>query len=961
MPASAVLRRFATLAATGVVCLALLWAGQPLHAAGFAGTPILQRIGPQDYQATPLLWSVAAAPGRLYVGSADGVLVYDGAAWTIVPLPAGVDASVVRRLPDGTLMVGGHDTWGRLELDPVAGYRYVDLLAGSGLPAQERKAGVVWEIAPTAEGVLIHAENFLYLLPATGDPVRAWPTPPAMRSLLVSGGEAFVRFRDQGLGRLREGEWRPVPGGAAFATTAVAAVLAWGGSRYAVAADGVWRLEAESVRRVLAWPQGRLAVYTVAALEGGGFVLGTEDGELLHVDGGLRLRQFLPISEQMVADLARDPEGTLWAVTETEVLRIGLPSRWSLIGRHQGMRGLVFDTAEFDGALWVASGRGLLRLVADGRGAVAAEHLPWVAHEAHVLHADPRALLVGEREGLWMLRPGGRQARRLHEGSGVVLLQPGRDHPDRVWAVADDELLELRHGDAGWQVGRRWPLEGMAPRQVLELLPGELWFADDRGPPQRWRIDPHDGRLERQVFGPGRGLPDNGPYRPTLHAIDGQIKAWSAGRLYRLDAAGEGFAEVEPPEWMQALRQPERLALVETPKGLFAVTPLDLLLRRNGSPSWERVQIGGWSSTGFGIPRVGPGGVLRVPVWNGILQYLPEGPQPILPPLAVAFERLQARHGENAEWRPVEPVRGVLELRSGEALRMRFGLRTLEAGATYRYRLDGLVDEFTEWADRDLSLRGLQPGEYRFVVEGRLPSGRPVAPLSLDLVVTPAWHERLPVRFAAIALLLLAASLAVRGFARHRVVRIEAANRLLERRIVERTEALEQANARLSAIAVLDALTGVNNRRAFDLALEREWARCRESRQPLAALMVDVDHFKAYNDRHGHLEGDRVLVELAALLGHGLQPPREMLARYGGEEFVLLLPGVHVEQARLRAERLRRAVESSPVGVSVSIGVAALVPEAADSPLRLVREADMALYAAKRRGRNRVECADATV
>lgn len=953
MPATALHRRFATLAAIGTLWLGLLLPSVPVWAADFAGKPILQRIGPHEYQAAPLLWSLATAPGRLYVGSADGLLTYDGVAWTTVPLPGGVDATVVRRLADGTVMVGGHDTWGRLEQDPIAGYRYVDLLAASGLATAERKTGVVWEIVQTPEGLLVHSEHFLHLVPADGGPWRVWPTPPAMRSLLVSGSEVFVRFDGRGFGRLRQGEWQALPGGEAFANTAVAAVLAWGGNRYLVAADGVWRIERDGFRKVLVWPRPQLAVHVAAPLEGGGFVLGTADGELLHVDAGLRLQQIVRVSEQMVVDLSHDPEGMLWAATETEVLRVGLPSRWSLIGRYEGLRGLVTDSAEFDGALWAVGGRGLQRLTVDGRGSVRTERLPWVPLEAYALWADEGSLLVAERQGLWQLRRGERQPQRLHEGSGVTHLLPARSDPTRIWAVADDELLDLQQGPAGWRIARRWPLEGMVPARVLEQLPGELWFSDDRGAPQRWRIEA-DGRLDRQVFGPEHGLPQGGLTRPLLFAIDGQVQTWSGGRLYRLDPAGTNFAAAEPQAWMQQLHQPERLEVIETAMGQFAVSPRDLLLHRKNGADWQRLQLGGGASSGFGLPRISPSGVLRVPVWNGILQYDPEGPVPTLPPLAVAFEQLLTR-GPDGEWRPAQPVRGVLELRSGQPLRLRFGLQTLESGARYRYRLSGVVDEFTEWADRDLNIRGLLPGEYLFEIEGRLPSGRPVAPLRLQLRVEPSWYERPKLRLAALALLLLGSALAVRGFARRRVARVEAANRLLEQRIAERTEALEQANAQLSAIAVIDPLTQVNNRRAFDLALDREWARCMESSQPLAALMVDADHFKAFNDRFGHLEGDRALVELAALLGKGLGPPREMLARYGGEEFVLLLPGTRVEQALERAERLRHAVAASPIGVTVSIGVAVRVPEAGESPSRLIREADMALYVAKRSGRNRVE------
>jgi diguanylate cyclase (GGDEF)-like protein len=127
---------------------------------------------------------------------------------------------------------------------------------------------------------------------------------------------------------------------------------------------------------------------------------------------------------------------------------------------------------------------------------------------------------------------------------------------------------------------------------------------------------------------------------------------------------------------------------------------------------------------------------------------------------------------------------------------------------------------------------------------------------------------------------------------------------------------------------------------------------------PLALVMIDVDHFKQFNDRHGHLEGDQQLRWVAQQLSHGVHPVRELLARFGGEEFSLVLPGLHLDEAVARAERLRQRFSQPDSPLTVSLGVAAEVPEAGSDPSMLLRRADTALYRAKRRGRNRVEAAE---
>jgi diguanylate cyclase (GGDEF)-like protein len=943
----------------GPFALALALAACPLAwASGLAGVPITQRIGPDEYRAAPALWSVAAAPGKIYVASNDGVLVHDGSEWTTVPLPIGVNATVVRRLPDGDIMVGGNDTYGRLELDPVRGYRYVDLLASSGLSIADRRLGPVWEILQTPEGIYIQAQHFLHLLPASGADTRSWPMGPDMRSVMAFGGDLYARFQDQGLGWLRDGKLQVVPGGDTFKRVPVSGVIGWGGSRFVVAGNGVWRLDDSGVTQALAWPDGELAVYVTVPLDGGGFAMSTLDGEVLIVDAGLRLRQRVKLADQAVADLARDSEGALWAVTDTEVLRLGMPSAWSILDRTHGVRGLVSDTAEFDGALWVASSRGLFRMTDDGAGSVRSELMPWAQLEAYGLLADERAMLVGEREGLRQLKPGSREPQTLVGGEAIYMPQRVRNHTDIAVAYGESEFLLLRFRDGSWQIDGRWPLQGMSIIEAVQTAEGEFWLSDDRGPPQRWRFDLAEGRrLSVEAFGEEQGLPIDGEDRPKLFFIDGALQAWAKGRTYRFDADAGRFVAIETPAWITQLIQPGKLSVVETTMGLFAYTPRDLMRRPASTMAWERVQIGGWSSTGFGPPRVSRGGVLRVPVWNGVLQYAPEGPVLPMPALAVAFDQLLLQD-DDGELRAVDVERGILSLRSGQPLRMRFTLNSLEPGARFRYRLAGVAPEFSDWADRDLTIRGLDPGEYLFDVEGQLPSGRHVEPMRVRLMVQPRWFEEPALRGLLMLGLVGIAVWASRAIGRRRVLRVEAQNRQLEQRIADRTLELERANARLAEMAVEDPLTGAQNRRALEQALAREWARCSEQGLPLAALMIDVDHFKRYNDHHGHLEGDRVLIEVATLLRTDLNPPVEILARYGGEEFTVLLPGAAPDAAARRAEALREIVERARTGVTVSLGVAVAWPTAHELPSTLMRRADQALYEAKRMGRNRVVCAD---
>jgi diguanylate cyclase (GGDEF)-like protein len=161
------------------------------------------------------------------------------------------------------------------------------------------------------------------------------------------------------------------------------------------------------------------------------------------------------------------------------------------------------------------------------------------------------------------------------------------------------------------------------------------------------------------------------------------------------------------------------------------------------------------------------------------------------------------------------------------------------------------------------------------------------------------------------------------------------------------TQVQDQA-AQLDALAHNDALTGVPNRRAWDLELARHLANARRDEEPVAIALLDLDHFKRFNDQYGHQAGDRLLKEASAAWRSQLRS-HDLLARYGGEEFGVCVPGL---TAQALADLLDRVQAVTPLGQSFSGGVAQWTGD--ESPERLVARADEALYQAKRAGRNRV-------
>ncbi len=173
---------------------------------------------------------------------------------------------------------------------------------------------------------------------------------------------------------------------------------------------------------------------------------------------------------------------------------------------------------------------------------------------------------------------------------------------------------------------------------------------------------------------------------------------------------------------------------------------------------------------------------------------------------------------------------------------------------------------------------------------------------------------------------------------------------------------LKRLRDRLELMSTTDGLTGVSNRRGFDAGLGREWQRALRAKTPLSLIMADIDFFKSFNDHYGHLAGDSCLRKVAGAMAGAVQRPADLVARYGGEEFAALLPDTDAVGARALAEEMRRRVTALGIGhaasaaaghITISLGVATLVPESRDDPNYLILQADEALYQAKEQGRDR--------
>ncbi|HEX7707010.1 MAG TPA: GGDEF domain-containing protein, partial [Thermoanaerobaculia bacterium] len=290
-------------------------------------------------------------------------------------------------------------------------------------------------------------------------------------------------------------------------------------------------------------------------------------------------------------------------------------------------------------------------------------------------------------------------------------------------------------------------------------------------------------------------------------------------------------------------------------------------------------------------------------------------------------------------------------------------------GVSYQYRLDPIDPDWSDWTDQPfIDYTTLAGNEYTFRLRARGPDMIPSAETQWRFLVHPPWYLT---RSAYLLWALLLAG-AIAAVIRIRTSSLRKQAERLRERVAEQTAELQQtvrlledANVQLEALTLEDDLTGIANRRYFERALSEEWNRARRHGQPLALILIDLDHFKDLNDHLGHPAGDECLRQIGAFLADKIRRSGEVVARYGGEEFAVLVPGATSEIAIGVAETARAGIErlSIPFGnhssrrMTASCGVASIIPSS-PTPESLVASADRALYAAKHSGRNCVRLAD---
>jgi len=710
-------------------------------------------------------------------------------------------------------------------------------------------------------------------------------------------------------------------------------------------------------------------------------------------------RPFPP--EYLGANIALDAEGRVMLLSANGVM-IGDEKGWQKIDRAAGLRGTVYSAFEDrQHSLWIGfAGRGLVQWrgygewesysAASGLGSdLAYEIVPayhgwfWVGTEAglfrsqsrsfgmsfksvpgltgfpvHSLQAatngdlwigtetrgvariDPQTLQpewFGEAEGLigkaaYTLRFDRQQRLWVATEAGLFLAKPPYRRfaridalpSTRMWAISEGSDGTLWAGgagglfeyvDGGWKTFTR--ADGLSNTEVLSLGAGPkgvMWVGYRYGGGID-RIHPQPGELP-----PGGVTIDKGVQRTGTDGLIYFLNFDAAGRLWV--GTERGVDVWDGAGWSH----------YDTNDGL----------------TWDDCNLNAFAAE--------PDGTVWIGTSAGLSRFQPLAHGAPDAPLDVLFTRLSI--GQKDVSGLTNPSFGI----HANSLVARYAALNAprQNGVVFRYRLRGDASIWTETAQRELQFANLAPGAYRLQIQARESDG-PWSSHGAEFpftILTP-WY--LSWWFTGLCLVI---PLSGTGAAlRLRFLGAQKRERELIQLVEEKTTDLRLLNEELSQLSFTDSLTGLANRRFFDQVLERECSRLKRVNSSLSLLTIDVDHFKLLNDSQGHQKGDECLTLIGAELTRLCRRKADLAARCGGEEFAVILSETNAADARRFADTVCQTIAdlkvphpSSPVApfITVSVGVATATREGCSTGDCLVAAADLALYAAKKSGRNRV-------
>ena len=926
--------------------------------AASAAEPQSIRITP-DLRVYPQYFSIRQDRLRhVYVGGTSGVLRYDGSRWTWLKMPRPGAVRALHVDGRGRVWVGGSDCFGYLRTQVDGELEFVDLAPQFRADLGGESFADIWQVTEFEGRVYFRSLRDLFAVDAAGRRAGYWHHEGRFGEIDRVGDALWLQWRGEGLRRLSGDDFVPIPGTSALSKSLIYNLLPLsdGGVLVTDISDRmkVYRNETVEDLHDPALAKDTAQISDGVALGNDRFAFGGFDGRLRILDLPARRFESIPVGNGFIPEVILDDDGALLAVDDQGLIRIDWPYRWLRYGKAEGFGGSIYAAHRIGDQLYFSTGLGAMRApYRSGERDLASTRLDWTDNEAWFVLQDELGLLFAESRTLNRIVDGRAESISADDLYPRVLLADP-EHPGHLWVGSEFGPVLLKAAGEGYvEVGRAtrspWLVSTLAA-----TADGILLGSEEAGLAMA-SFDvarPNGFRLTR--FGPAQGLRYGESKMALVSALpEGPVVSTEAG-LFRYRAGT--FVEDGLDGLRDLLDEDETVALVASGSGDRWAYSYHTVYRKAAQGPWEAVLRARSGDGPFMSLLALPDGDALVGANGTMIRYLHRGggagrdAGATRATLRIARARLN-RVGGDVTRLPLD--RAPEFLMAGASLEFDLALTDF-SGSTdkrYQFRLEGFDDAWSDVGPQpSVRFFALPPGRYTLHVRARVGGAAPIVAEPYAFEVIPRWYER---AWFVPSLIVLASLLLIHALVRRqrrRMAALRERNVQLDELVRARTRDLEQLNLSLQDLADRDGLTGIANRRKFDAFLQMAADRAQVLRSRLGLALIDVDHFKAYNDANGHQAGDDALIRVARCLSECVRGDT-LVARYGGEEFAIVAPECDLDGIRHLAERIRLHVEEA-AGMTVSIGVSELSPD--ESPADCVARADAALYRAKSAGRNRV-------
>ncbi len=953
------------------------------NAAPLVGNPPTEKFTPNIEVDSQNFCIVQDSRGIVFVCNGDGVIEFDGERWKLHKMP---NREMVRSLAvdaEDNLYVGGYNLFGVLRRD-LAGtatledysHRFMAKLAG-------REFADIWDIENTPEGVYFRALNDVFLVNFKTNAIAHWYHEGKFGVLRHHAGRTITQFRGEGL-KVKEGDtWRLLPATAAIKEPVFHALPLADKSLLIFGNETKWwRLTADTVT-IQAMPPGTpepSTILSATVLPDGSLTFAGSEGKVFNIDNQLKKTRAFKLEAGVISGVAKEVGGGVLAVADLAIYRVAWPSRWSMLGIEQGGGGPLVGFAQWNDKRYALSDAGGFEIIENIDGQLSFAPVPWNKNSIYALHplSKTRALLSGTHRLLMV------DNNVATEIASELLYPrnfwPSRFHPGRVYLGTEAGLRLLDTRAEKIAISAAIPSQGLVQFQsIAELSKNEIWLGTERHGVWRVQLADDGGVISATQIKAAKdslGLKyGQFPSAYITHLKDGTVLASTGAGIFAWN--GKQFVQAAFDGLVAMRAADETLALAQAPDGTLWAHSKVRLWKQDSQKKWvqqdiQNIRKGSINDIAFDTA----GNTILVNSHGLVMHHMADIAALAKKPAHMQLRSVTQTLADGTSLPlPITPTVVQQFKIADSALRFEFALPDYarEGARRYQGRLVGDEPAFSEWAvAASYSYSALPAGQYIMQIRARDGEGNVTAMPDYPFEILPIWYRRVWAMVMWLLLVITAIVAVVFALVRRRTLALERRNLSLERKVAARTSELEIANTRLEAIARLDGLTGVPNRRCLDEFLEQAWVTAQQTAQPLGLLIIDVDHFKQYNDQYGHQAGDVLLRQIATCLSDCVSRHQTslrgssisagahrsaLLARYGGEEFVAVLPDTSLELAAALAETMRHMVETHVKTSTVSIGAASYAHSAASTssptmPDVLLSAADSALYAAKAAGRN---------